>query len=168
MKLSNDDLYKIEQVKAILENEYRNTNTHSHLARRVSTNESKLRKGFKYVNNKTIYEYLIGVRIEKAKEMLKTTDEPVKAIAIKVGYDVSNLVKQFKKMTGMAPLQWITMEKNTYTRQTPHLYPVTKKNRIRHEFNRNRQLSICNLPMFVIKQGTFYYIFALLQTLGNL
>jgi AraC-like DNA-binding protein len=118
MKLSNDDLYKIEQVKAILENEYRNTNTHSHLARRVSTNESKLRKGFKYVNNKTIYEYLIGVRIEKAKEMLKTTDEPVKAIAIKVGYDVSNLVKQFKKMTGMAPLQW----RKTHTPDKPHTF----------------------------------------------
>ena len=56
MKLSNDDLHKIEQVKAILENEYRNANTHSNLARRVRTNESKLRKGFKYVNNKTIYD----------------------------------------------------------------------------------------------------------------
>ena len=54
MKLSTDDLHKIEQVKAILENEYRNANTHSHLARRVSTNESKLRKGFKLVNNITI------------------------------------------------------------------------------------------------------------------
>jgi len=117
MKLSTDDLHKIEQVKAILENEYRNANTHSHLARRVSTNESKLRKGFKLVNHKTIYEYLIGVRIEKAKELLETTDEPVKAIAIKVGYDVSNLVKQFKKTTGMAPLQWrkINTPDNTHT-----------------------------------------------------
>jgi AraC-like DNA-binding protein len=106
MNLSNDDLHKIAQVRAILETEYKNPNTHSHLARRVSTNESKLRKGFKLVNNKTIYEYLIWVRIEKAKEMLQTTDEPVKAIAIKVGYDVSNLVKQFKKTTGMAPTHW--------------------------------------------------------------
>ncbi|HSU50555.1 MAG TPA: AraC family transcriptional regulator [Segetibacter sp.] len=106
MKLSNDDLHKIAQVRSILENEYRCSNTHALLARRVNTNESKLRKGFKLVNNKTIYEYLIGVRIEKAKEMLETTDEPVKAIAIKVGYDVSNLVKQFKKITGMAPLEW--------------------------------------------------------------
>ena len=49
--------------------------------------------------------------ITYAKEMLETTDEPVKAIAIKVGYDVSNLVKQFKKITGMAPLEW--RKKNT-------------------------------------------------------
>jgi len=118
MKLSNDDLHKIEQVKAILENEYRNANTHSNLARRVRTNESKLRKGFKYVNNKTIYEYLIGVRIEKAKEMLETTDEPVKAIAIKVGCDVSNLVKQFKKSTGMSPLQW----RKTHTPNNTHTF----------------------------------------------
>jgi transcriptional regulator GlxA family with amidase domain len=106
MKLSNDDLHKIAQVKAILDIEYRNDNTHACLARRVSTNESKLRKGFKLVHKKTIYEYLIEVRLEKAKEMLSTTDEPVKVVAIKVGYDVSNLIKQFKKLTGMAPQEW--------------------------------------------------------------
>jgi YesN/AraC family two-component response regulator len=106
MKLSKEDLNKIAQVKAILENEYRCSNTHAQLARRVSTNESKLRKSFKLVTKKTIYEYITGMRIEKAKELLETTDEPVKAIAIKVGYDVSNLVKQFKKITGMAPLEW--------------------------------------------------------------
>lgn len=106
MKLSNDDLLKLEQVKGILENEYRLANTHAQLARRVRTNESKLRKGFKLINNKTINEYLIEVRIEKAKEMLETTDEPVKTVAVKVGYDVSNLIKQFKKTTGMPPLEW--------------------------------------------------------------
>lgn len=106
MKLSTADLHKIEQVKAILEKEYKNANTHAQLAKRVSTNESKLRKGFKLVNNKTIYGYLISIRIEKAKEILEITDEPVKAVAAKVGYDVSNLVKQFKKITGMAPLEW--------------------------------------------------------------
>jgi YesN/AraC family two-component response regulator len=106
MKLSNADLQKIAQVKSILENEYKNDNTHAHLASRVNTNESKLRKGFKLVTNKTIYEYLTQVRIEKAKELLEITDDPVKTIAIKLGYDVSNLVKQFKKITGMSPLEW--------------------------------------------------------------
>ena len=106
MKLSNNDLHKIAQVKVILEKEYKCAATQAELARRVNTNESKLRKGFKLVNNKTIYEYLVGVRIEKAKEMLETTDEPVKVVAVKVGYDVSNLVKQFKKTTGMAPMEW--------------------------------------------------------------
>lgn len=106
MNLSKEDLNKITQVKAILDNEYKCYNTHAQLARRVNTNESKLRKGFKFVTKKTIYEYIIGVRIEKAKELLETTDEPVKAIAIEVGYDVSNLVKQFKKITGNSPLEW--------------------------------------------------------------
>jgi AraC-like DNA-binding protein len=106
MKLSNTDLHKIAQVKDILDKEYKSASTQAELARRVNTNESKLRKGFKLVNNLTINEYLIGVRIEKAKEMLETTDEPVKVVAFKVGYDVSNLVKQFKKTTGMAPMEW--------------------------------------------------------------
>ncbi|THU40295.1 helix-turn-helix transcriptional regulator [Niastella caeni] len=123
MKLSNEDLQKIAQVKAILENEYRHANTHAHLARRVNTNESKLRKGFKYINQKTIYEYLIEVRIEKAKEMLGTTDEPVKAVAIKVGYDVSNLVKQFKKITGMPPAEW---RKKNSGNKIPSLYLYPK------------------------------------------
>src|SRR5688500_4333515 len=122
MKLSNEDLHKIAQVKAILENEYRHTNTHAHLARRVNTNERQLRKGTKLINKKTIYEYLIEVRIEKAKEMLRTTDEPVKSVAIKVGYDVSNLVKQFKKITGMPPVEW--RKKNSGNNiHAIHLYP---------------------------------------------
>jgi AraC-like DNA-binding protein len=106
MKLSTTDLHKIAQAKVILEKEYRCAGTQAELARRVNTNESKLRKGFKLVNNITINEFLISVRIEKAKEMLETTDEPVKAVASKVGYDVSNLVKQFKRSTGMAPMEW--------------------------------------------------------------
>lgn len=106
MKLSNSDLHKIAAVKAILEKEYRSATTQAQLAKRVNTNESKLRKVFKLVNNKTINEYLIGVRIEKAKEILETTDETVKAVAGKVGCDVSNLVKQFKKTTGMPPMEW--------------------------------------------------------------
>ena len=106
MRLTHEDLEKIEQVKILIENDYKHHYTQEHLARRFHINESKLRKGFKQVYKKTIYEYLVWVRVEKAKSLLETTDEPVKALAVRVGCDVSNLEKQFKKLTGMAPLEW--------------------------------------------------------------
>jgi YesN/AraC family two-component response regulator len=46
------------------------------------------------------------VRIREAKELLSSTDLPIKLIAGKVGYDVSNFNKRFKEVTGVTPFAW--------------------------------------------------------------
>jgi len=106
MKLSSSDYVTLEKVKELLEKEYKYRYTQAQLARRFHINESKLRKGFVLVYKKPINEFLICIRIERAKELLTGPDEPVKIIAYKVGYDIKSLEKQFKKMTGMPPLEW--------------------------------------------------------------
>ena len=107
MSLNHNDLGIVEQVKAILKKDYKHNHPHAKLASDFLISESKLRKIFKEVTGKTINGFLTEVRIEKAKELLETTDEPVKAIAYKVGYNaVSSLEKQFKNITGVLPLEW--------------------------------------------------------------
>jgi len=107
MSLNYNDLEIVEQVKVILKKDYKHHHKHASLAKRFHIGESKLRKIFKQVNKTTINNYVTAVRIENAKELLETTDEPVKAIASKVGYDaVSSLEKQFKNITGRLPLEW--------------------------------------------------------------
>ena len=108
--LSREDREKIDVIKMILEKDYKNHYTHQELAKKVSINESKLQLGFKYIHKKTLYEYLRWVRIEKAKELLSLTDLPIKLIADKVGYDVSNFNKRFKEIAGITPFLW---RKNT-------------------------------------------------------
>lgn len=114
LHLTRNDLEKIDIVKAILEKEYRNHYTHQQLAQKVNTNESKLRYGFKLATTKTMNEYQTMVRIEKAKELLIMTDLPVKRIAAKVGYDKSNLNKQFKRLTHVSPLEWRKNNRNNF------------------------------------------------------
>ena len=100
------DLQKILQVKELLEKNYKYNFTHCQLASKVGTNEFKLRTIFKQFINMTINEYVTVIRIEKAKELLETTDLPIKMVAEKVGYDIRNFNRQFKKNTKTAPLIW--------------------------------------------------------------
>ncbi len=104
--LSNEDFAKCQLVKSILEKEFSHHHTISFLARRVGTNENKLKNGFKQMHQQTIHAFVTGVRIEKAKELLECTELPVETISYKLGLDQSNLIKQFKRYTGATPKEW--------------------------------------------------------------
>ena len=48
-----------------------------------------------------------SLRIEEAKQMLETTDEPIDAIAGEVGYtEPAAFRRLFKRATGISPLQY--------------------------------------------------------------
>lgn len=106
MSLNRNDVEIVEQVKAILKKDYKYDNPHVKLANRFYISERKLRTIFKQETGKTINDFLTDVRIGKAKELLCDTDEPIKKVAYHVGYDTRNFEKQFKKLTGMTPLEW--------------------------------------------------------------
>jgi len=106
MRLQHTDLKIVMQVTCLLEKEYKQYHTHSSLANDFYINERKLRTIFKIVTGKTINDFLTGVRIDKARQYLSSTDDPVKRIAYNVGLDIRTLEKHFKKCTGMTPLEW--------------------------------------------------------------
>lgn len=106
MRISKSDLDKARQVKAIIEKQYYIHYTYQMLAERVGTNPVKLQKAFKKVAGYDLYEYRIIVRVEKAKELLENTELKVEAIAYKLGWDKTNLNKQFKNITGITPGAW--------------------------------------------------------------
>jgi AraC family transcriptional regulator len=50
------------------------------------------------------YQYLLGQRIERAKQLLKQTDRSIMEIALMCGFSShSRLSKQFRQLTGMTP-----------------------------------------------------------------
>jgi transcriptional regulator GlxA family with amidase domain len=106
MSLTHNDLEIVAQVTAFLKKEYKHHNSHARLASRFHICERKLRRIFKQANNTTINDFLTGVRVKNAKELLCCTDDPIKKIAGAVGYDTRNLEKKFKTLTGMTPLEW--------------------------------------------------------------
>lgn len=59
---------------------------------------------FKKQTGKTVKEYLSLLRLEKAKELLRTTDLSVRSIAQKIGYiNEIGLIRLFKKYESMPP-----------------------------------------------------------------
>lgn len=59
---------------------------------------------FKQAIGTSPYQYLLGQRIERAKQLLKQTDRSIMDIALACGFNShSHLSKQFRQSTGMTP-----------------------------------------------------------------
>jgi AraC family transcriptional regulator len=59
---------------------------------------------FKRTIATTPYQYLLQQRIERAKQLLKQTDQPILEIALQCGFNNhSHLSQQFRRLTGMTP-----------------------------------------------------------------
>jgi two-component system response regulator YesN len=58
----------------------------------------------------SLYEFLTNIRIEKAKDLLEYTEEPVSRVAAHVGFpDGGSFCKRFKQCTGFSPLKYRQM-----------------------------------------------------------
>lgn len=57
-------------------------------------------------------EYLLELRMERARELLCFTDEPVKRIAQETGFrSASFFTKTFRELTGLSPADWRKLQK---------------------------------------------------------
>ncbi len=77
------------------------------LSNEVGMNASYLSTLFKKQTGNTFSEYLTQVRMEKAKEFLKESEENISNICERVGYnDLKSFTKNFKSYTGMRPNEY--------------------------------------------------------------
>ena len=64
-------------------------------------------KLFKEETDQTFVEYLTGLRVEKAKEMLISPAASIKEVCMAVGYSDPNYFSRiFKKVTGRTPTEY--------------------------------------------------------------
>ncbi|MBD2862887.1 AraC family transcriptional regulator [Paenibacillus oceani] len=75
-------------------------------ASRYGISSFKLSRSFKQVKGVNFIDYLTGLRIEKCKELLLTTDMKVNDIAEALRYQPSYLIRLFKKSTELTPGQF--------------------------------------------------------------
>lgn len=79
----------------------------SNIAAEVGMSDSRLSTEFKRVYRMTPLEYITRSRMHLARQLLRTTDMPVKDIAVECGYyDISGFNRRFKAYTGMTPQQY--------------------------------------------------------------
>ena len=86
---------------------YMNPISGEDLASICSLSEAQLRRKFKEYLNMSPVEYLTMVRIQKAYELLNSTNYPMTEVALRVGYqDVSSFNRNFQKIMGVSPYQY--------------------------------------------------------------
>lgn len=74
------------------------------LSKKFGSNEFKLKDGFRYFFNTSIYHFYNEKRLQKAHLLIQQTPHSIKAIAIMSGFnDYTNFYKSFKKRFGYSP-----------------------------------------------------------------
>jgi AraC-like DNA-binding protein len=92
-----------------------------HVAERLSVaeiceilhyNKSYIFRQFKKTTGSSLMAYFVGLKIRKAKEMLRETDMSVSAISDALSFDTPNYFsKTFKKLTGYTPMTYRKMRR---------------------------------------------------------
>lgn len=93
----------VDTVKRIVQEQYHSNVSLRTVAQQVYLNPNYLGKLFKAGTDSSFNEYLLEVRMEKAKEMLLRTDMKVYEIALAVGYgELDWFYKRFKSYVGIS------------------------------------------------------------------
>ncbi len=97
----------VSKIISYINGNYRTISNIEDIARHCYISSSYARSIFKSVIGKTIFEYLLAVRMDKAQQLLARKDIKVYEVAEMVGYkSKTNFVSAFKKYTGMLPSEF--------------------------------------------------------------
>ncbi len=100
----------VQQVKAYVDEHYREKLTLESVAERFFINKYYLSRLFKDQYGVTLNAYVQRVRITHAKRMLRFTDEKIENIGIKCGVgELSYFSRIFKKVEGVSPREYRSM-----------------------------------------------------------
>ena len=94
----------VQDMVAFIQEHFAEGITLQMLAARFNRNESYISSLIKKKTGKGFGEHLMEIRIQKAQEYLRTTNDSLEAIAARVGYpDYYYFTKVYKKATGISP-----------------------------------------------------------------
>ena len=100
----------VQNIRAYLAEHYQQRITLEELSAHFFLSPSYLQKLFKRYTNQSPTDYLISLRIAKAKELIRTTQMSFSEIAFSVGIEsYSYFIRLFKKQEGMTPKEYKTM-----------------------------------------------------------
>ena len=95
----------VQQARDYLTEHYNEKITLDDLAARYAVSKFHFQKQFKHFIGYTPNEFLLQLRLTRAKELLRQTDHPISQIACDVGIqNVSHFISLFKKQEGITPL----------------------------------------------------------------
>ncbi|MEM6353911.1 MAG: helix-turn-helix transcriptional regulator [Cyanobacteria bacterium P01_D01_bin.14] len=103
-RLSEADLNSVYEAATILRHQLPHPPTLEALARQVCTNRLKLKQGFRAVYGTTPHDYLHDCRMQRARQLLTTSDLSVGDVAATVGYTChSHFSTAFRRKWNLNP-----------------------------------------------------------------
>ncbi|MGI6586588.1 MAG: helix-turn-helix domain-containing protein [Lutisporaceae bacterium] len=78
----------------------------SDLANLIKMDRYGFIRSFKAETGRTPYEYLLDLKIEKAKKMLKSNEYTITEISMMCGFSSSHFTSTFKKRVGISPTEY--------------------------------------------------------------
>lgn len=105
----NGDYHRnvIEETSIYFQENYHRKLLIKDVARKVGFNESYFIRLFKRITGTTPHEYLMRLRIDKSKQLLKQTDKSITEVSYDVGFENVNVfIRDFKKYAGITPLRY--------------------------------------------------------------
>lgn len=106
-KASEKSMSVVETAKEYIQNNYSRDISLDDVSRTVNISPYYFSKIFKEETGEGFVEYLTGIRMEKAKELLNTTEYSMKEICSMVGYaDPNYFSRSFKKNVGVTPTEY--------------------------------------------------------------
>ncbi|MBO2945437.1 AraC family transcriptional regulator [Paenibacillus sp. F411] len=111
-KKSNDRTYEVvDRVKSYIEEQYHMPLSLDYLADLVQTSPRYLSKIFKDETGMNFVDYLNSVRMDRAKELLLTTELTVEDISSKTGFNSSAyFIRKFREAHGTTPKMFRQMQ----------------------------------------------------------
>ncbi len=104
----------IQEIEAFIRENYQKEIKLQEISERFFLSREYISRKFKLVYGETISDYLLKIRIEKAKELLKTTTIKVYEISSKIGYQDDKYFRRvFKKQTGTTPAEYRSRSRTT-------------------------------------------------------
>lgn len=109
-----NSIIQVPRIEEIIQNHYSSPDfTISALADTFHVSVAYMSYFFKKNFNTNFSDYLWNIRMEKAKELLHTTDMNIDQICVAVGYlNASSFRRKFKQETGLTPSQYRANEAN--------------------------------------------------------
>jgi AraC family transcriptional regulator of arabinose operon len=99
--------HRIRKVLSVMETDLRAEQSVQKMARAVNLSVSRFQHLFKSETGTCVSEHLLRLRMQRACQLLETTDLSVKQIALGVGArDLSHFIKKFRKFTGHTPKRY--------------------------------------------------------------
>lgn len=97
----------VEQAKEYIDSHYSDDISLDEVSREINISPYYFSKLFKEETGGNFIDYVTAIRMEKAKELLSTTDKSMKEICSEVGYsDPNYFSRSFKKNVGVTPTEY--------------------------------------------------------------